>query len=236
MRSLPEHTVDCWVSAAVLAQHPEALLWAPTQRGTDNWDVAFELGPGKAFILENKGTEISYEQHSIQIDMRQLDTYLHSPGAPVYYVLPVPPWSVRESTGVLSADFPVPTSAQCRTGTACTGHKHGPFSDWCQVVGAQALQDWLDDSGAKTRTFRASDIIVCPGAVKLGKFLEGAGTCTEGGPRYESAADARVGWEDQLDQRQVGHRVERLTGSGVLGVFIPLPNPLPQPAGGPSAG
>jgi hypothetical protein len=49
MRSLPEHTVDCWVSAAVLAQYPEALLWAPTQRGPDNWDMAFEAA-GAHFV------------------------------------------------------------------------------------------------------------------------------------------------------------------------------------------
>jgi hypothetical protein len=236
MRSLPEHTVDCWVSAAVLARYPEALLWAPTQRGTDNWDMAFELGPGKAFILENKGTEISNDQHTIQIDMSQLDIYLHSPGAAVYYVLPAPPWPVWESTGVLSAAYPVPSTARCRTGAACAGHEHGPFSDWCRVVEAQALQDWLKDSGSKTRTFRASDSIVLPGAAKLGEFLEGVDTCTQGGPRYESAADARAGWDAQLSQRQVDYRVERLTGSGVLGVFVPLPNPAPQLAGGSGPG
>jgi hypothetical protein len=233
MRSIPEHTVDCWVSAAVLAQYPEALLWAPTQRGTDNWDVAFEVfGPGKAIILENKGTEITEGQHMIEIDMSQLDTYLRTSGAPVYYVLPVPPWPAHESPGVLSAAYPVPTTARCRTGAACAGHNHGSFSDWCRVVDAGSLQRRLKRSGVKTRTFRASDIAAFPGAVTLGEFLKGIDTCTQGGPRYESAVDARIGWDAQLAQRQdlSSARVERLAGSGVLGVFVPLPGPASPPA------
>jgi hypothetical protein len=240
MRSLPEHTVDCWVSAAVLAQLPGALLWAPTQRGFDNWDVAFEVfGPGKAFILENKGTEETDGHHVIQIDMEQLDIYIRSPGVPVYYVLPVPPWPARATAGVLPAAYPVPAAARCRTGAACAGHDHGPFSDWCRVVEAWALQNWLKKYGGRTRTFRASKIIACPQAVKLDEFLKGVGTCTEGGPRYESAADADDRWEAELHQRQdqVGPgRTERLTGSGVLGVFLPLSSAVPPPAGGFSPG
>ena len=228
MRSLPEHTVDCWVSAAVLAEYPEALLWAPTQHGPDNWDIAFEeTGSGKAFILENKGTECTDGQHTIEINMEQLDIYLRSPGASVYYVLPVPPWPARESVSVLSAAYPVPAAAQCRLGT---GHRHGPFTDWCRVIEAWGLYDWLKDYGSKTRTFRAPDIIACPLAVKLGEFLEGVRTCTHGGPRYESAADAHDGWAAQLRQRQdqlaaipvEPNPVERRVRSGVLGVFVPV--------------
>jgi hypothetical protein len=238
MRSLPEHTVDCWVSAAVLAQLPGALLWAPTQRGLDNWDVAFEaFGPGKAFILENKGTEEMSGRHMIQIDMEQLDIYIRSPGAPVYYVLPVPPWPARATADVLSAAYPVPAAAQCRTGAAWAGNE--PFSDWCRVVEAWALQNWLK-AGTKTRTFPASNVLACPEAMKLGEFLKGAGACTEGGPRHESATDANYRWETELRQRQdqVGpDRLNvRLAGSGVLGVFLPLSSAVSSPAGGSSAG
>jgi hypothetical protein len=61
--------------------------------------------------------------------------------------------------------------------------------------------------------------------VKLGEFLEGVGTCTQGGPRYESATDAHDGWRAQLRQRQdelAANPVERRVGSGVLAVFVPV--------------
>jgi hypothetical protein len=231
MRSLPEHTVDCWVSAAVLAQYPEALLWAPTQRGSDNWDIAFEsLGGGKAIILEDKGTEaMPSGQHAITIDLEQLNDYLGSVGAPVYYVLPVPPWPAFESAVVLSTGSPVPAAARCRTAASC-GHRHGPFSEWCRVVAAEALRDWLRGGRYGTRTFRASDIIAYPLAVTLGEFLKGLGVCTQGGPWYESAADARDGWIAELRQRQdqvAVSRAEQRIGASALGVFVPLSRPAP---------
>jgi hypothetical protein len=157
-RSLPEHTVDCWVSAAVLAHLPEALLWAPTQRGQDNWDMAFrEAGPGRAFIVEDKATIAHGAEHWIRIDREQLDTYLTRAGAPVYYVIPDPPWSADANTGELLAAEPVPAAALCRTGMACSCHpKHGPFTDWCYVVEAKTL--WSLVGGGPSREFAAARI------------------------------------------------------------------------------
>lgn len=56
-RSLPERTVDAWVTSAITTMFPHALIWAPTQVPADtNWDFGIEFGAGNIFILEDKAT------------------------------------------------------------------------------------------------------------------------------------------------------------------------------------
>lgn len=234
-RSLPEHTVDCWVSAAVAADYPDALLWAPTQRGYDNWDIAFGHSPGKAFILENKGTSsglYDHDEHIVQIDVGQLSGYLAMPGAPVYYVLPVPPWPASESTAPLHATAAVPSTARCRTGISCTTHQpHGPFTEWCYVLEAMDLAKLLGFTKTQKRNILASSIAAAPCAVRLIDFLRGIGDCTHGGRLYGSFDEAYVDWTVVHEGRRAdaadlvgGFRrhAGRGMSSGVLAVFVPI--------------
>lgn len=72
-RSLPERTVDAWVTAAIVRRFANARLWCPTQNAVENWDEAVGLGDGKLFLLENKAPEdVDDEDHRLTIDLDQL--------------------------------------------------------------------------------------------------------------------------------------------------------------------
>lgn len=131
---MPERTVDAWVAAAICERFPTAHLWAPTPIGDDDWDAAADLGEGKLFLLEDKGTTFllrsrkqPHEVHRITLNRAQLDRYcdeIDQPGQPLFYVLPSPPWS-----GVPTG--PVPAEAVGRFDSAA-----GPFIDWAWVIRA----------------------------------------------------------------------------------------------------
>ncbi|MEU8078790.1 hypothetical protein AB0B31_25545 [Catellatospora citrea] len=241
-RSLPEHTVDCWVSSAISGAIPDALIWAPTQRGSDNWDVAYAHSPGKSFVLENKGTsnaqsKVKPDNHVIDIDVSQLFRYLHTPGPPVYYVLPVPPWPARASISTLTTASPIPAAAFCRTGQACANsahRKHGPFPTWAYVVEALDLAKYLLGAGFEIRrpwTFDASAVAKIAKASRLDAFLAGVVACTHGGTRHESSDQATADWNAAFQERRgIVADIERgfqprqtsAVGAGALAVFVPL--------------
>lgn len=69
--SLPERTVDAWVVAYLVKRVPNALLWAPTQRQTPDYDIASSVpGPGKLFVLEDKAPYID-GQHEFTLPVRR---------------------------------------------------------------------------------------------------------------------------------------------------------------------
>ncbi|MEU8075930.1 hypothetical protein AB0B31_10810 [Catellatospora citrea] len=245
-RSLPEHTVDCWVAAEVLERLPDAQLWAPTQVGSDNWDTAFGLGPTKCFILEDKATEPrtpNSTEHKVTIDMHQLMRYIDTVGAPVYYVLPAPPWDAMSTMTTLDPVAPVPAASRCRTGRRCAhaSDAHGPFATWTYVVDALPLLRFIADyrtSVGAEFSIRTCDFEKIPGVMTLQEFLRGVESCDAGGVPYTDAATARQGWQVQASRRRAqardlwgGGLYERFGGesrlmkgrSGVLAVAAPVP-------------
>lgn len=144
-RSLPERTVDAWVSSAVCTAFPHAGIWGPTQAiEASNWDYGLSLGDGKIFILEDKGTTAverkrtkPLETHRINIDRNQLrwycDTVEARRGVPVYYVLPQPPW-----IGGATGSQMVPDQAICRVDSIA-----GRFEAWAFVTRCTDLRDKL---------------------------------------------------------------------------------------------
>ncbi len=144
-RSLPERTVDAWVSAVVCRQFPNALVWGPTQVVQDeNWDYGASLGDGKVFILEDKATspvtrkrKAPLATHWIDIPRSQLNWYCDDVQprvhVPVFYVLPAPPW-----TGTPTGSVVVPDQAACRVASPA-----GPFEEWAFVVAADDLRTYL---------------------------------------------------------------------------------------------
>ena len=119
VRSLPQYTVDAWVSVFIGSAFPHARIWTPTLRSLRiGWDQG-ALGDGKSFIFENKATELVKpgNDHVIEINHAQLDRYCdltEKPNqSPIYYVLPDPPWFVLPRQ-----DTPIPVEAARRiTGT-----------------------------------------------------------------------------------------------------------------------
>src|SRR6266496_187341 len=196
--SLPEHTVDCWVSSALTDAVPQARYWAPSQRDINNWDEAFSFGAGKAFILENKGTRpwgLQSPDHAIRIDLDQLLRYVLNVPVPVFYVLPAPPWPVSKILQALTPVAPVPRAARCRTGCStvrCPGGfgPHGAFPTWTTVISAFDLvrligPNWLA-LGQRTKTLSADYLLTqaqrtARGADTLERFIQGALACTHGG-------------------------------------------------------
>ncbi len=245
-RTLPEHTVDCWVSAEVLTSFPNALLWAPTQRGADNWDTAFATyGSGKAFILENKGclTARNSDNHRIEIDTEQLDSYTTWSPIPVYYILPDPPWTASSSIGTLTRSAPAPFMAACRQGHFCerTNHlrfPHPPFSEWSYVVEARILADHLNhwslpgDTKFRKRSLYLSEI---PGLhpPTLREFLCGISECIYGGPFHKNLASFKS-WrslethqmapdsEHSARARNTLRSDDRVRQGSPLAIFLPM--------------
>jgi len=148
-RSLPERTVDAWVSSAVCATFPHARIWGPTQNILEtNWDYGLSLGDGKIFIFEDKGTtavprkrKSPLDTHRIYIDIDQLTWYCdrveQATGVPVHYVLPRPPWIGNSGSDV------VPDQAICRVNSIA-----GPFAEWAYVCRSGDLRSELGDGGA----------------------------------------------------------------------------------------
>jgi hypothetical protein len=176
-RSLPERTVDAWVSAAICAAFPHARIWGPTQAiDATNWDYGFSLGDGKIFILEDKGTSPVTRKrkhplltHSIDVDRPQLDWYCNEVeqgwGVPVYYVLPNPPWP-----GPYTGSPAVPDQAMCRFISPS-----GPFQEWAFVTRCHSLRTQLDVS-ARIETHRLPLL----GEQTLAQFLKSVLDCEIG--------------------------------------------------------
>jgi hypothetical protein len=99
--SLPERTVDAWVTAYVTKRVPDALLWAPTQNQIPDYDIATSLPePGKLFVLEDKAPYANGTHH-FDLPVRQIWNYLRDPflRSRTFYVLPCPPFSATVVPG-----------------------------------------------------------------------------------------------------------------------------------------
>jgi hypothetical protein len=135
-RSIPEKTLEHWTSIYLSNRFPNGALWWPTF----GEDVLAELprlaasGPGKTLALELKTTEARGADHLLEIDTRQVASYLNPPAGPplpVYYVFPTPQW-----TGPLTS----------HSGTAPvvpTGLTAAPPEWWRRRVGRAWFGDWL---------------------------------------------------------------------------------------------
>jgi hypothetical protein len=182
-RTLPEHTVDIWLAHAILTRFPRALLWAPTQSRPDNWDQALAVaGDAKAVLFECKATDPIRRTggHSLTIDRRQLTTNIGlgpdpRPPAPVFYVLPSPPWRAPSGGASIS---PVPSEASCRLPTPQCGRPHaqphGTFACWTTVIRADRLASGL---GPGPYTRPATWFAGQRGARSLSVFLEELAQC-----------------------------------------------------------
>jgi hypothetical protein len=103
--SLPERTVDAWVTAYIVGRVPAALLWAPTQRQDPDYDIASTLPElGKLFVLEDKAPYTN-GGHGFDLEVRQMWNYLRNSHlrARTFYVLPCPPFPVSAVPGAPGA-------------------------------------------------------------------------------------------------------------------------------------
>lgn len=92
MRSLPEKTLEHWVSLYLASRFPRAEQWWPSA----GEDITLELaasagGPGKVLMLELKVPEVTPAGYALSIEVAQLQNYL-SRRLPVFYVIPMPFW------------------------------------------------------------------------------------------------------------------------------------------------
>jgi len=183
-RSLPERTVDAWVSTAICSRFPHARIWGPTQNIEEtNWDYGLSLGDGKLLIFEDKGTtgvarkqKQPLETHRINIDIDQLSWYCNevepTTGVPVYYVLPKPPW-FGDPTG----SKVVPDQAICRVSSVA-----GPFTDWAFAIRSLDLRVNLDGGSAiytdqlpLKETLTLSEFFTRVQQCEIGKRISGTG-------------------------------------------------------------
>jgi hypothetical protein len=137
--SLPERTVDAWVTAYVARRVPDGLLWAPTQRQARDYDIASSLpGPGKLFVLEDKAPYTN-GTHRFILPVRQIWNYLRDAElrTRTFYVLPCPPFPVAEVPGGGAAAAPVPDLVPRRARSRRAGHPWPPSlacEEWFRVV------------------------------------------------------------------------------------------------------
>ena len=229
-RSLPERTVDAWVSGEICSKFPGALLWAPTQAGWNNWDYGASLGDGKVFVLEDKATtpiertrKHPRSTHRIDIPRRQLDWYCNEvepqQGVPVYYVLPKPPWA-----GAWTGSPVLPDRAVCRMQSG-----DGPFSAWAWVVRCTALLAFL---GTRNTLDTDKLPLAASGCLSLQEFLDRVRICEIGKVVHGSGEGRRAASKVSFETVEPGvaeptesrGRLERsdtrLVGSA-LAVFVP---------------
>jgi len=225
-RSLPERTVDAWVSSAVCATFPRARIWGPTQNIEEtNWDYGLSLGDGKLLILEDKGTtgvlrkrKKPLDTHRIDIDINQLAWYCDqvepTTGVPVYYVLPQPPW-FGGSTG----SEVVPDQAICRVDSAA-----GPFAEWAFISRSSDLRTEL---GSRRSIY--TDQLPFPGASTVAEFFRRVQQCEIGkrisGSGEPSSLIAKAPEQVDREPDSAAHRTDnpnRLQYVGsALAVFLP---------------
>lgn len=159
-RSLPERTVDSWIAVEIAHVFPHARMWS------DNWDMASQPGPGKAFVLESKGCDPNprHADHRVWVDCDQLDRYLRDvqPYVPVLYVLPNPPWA-----GGPTGSAYLPNEAAFRMTCA----------EWLWVIGAADLRRHLTCGGHQPRWYPSHLIPGWAESERLDAFLEGIRSC-----------------------------------------------------------
>src|SRR4051812_36413742 len=140
MRSLPEKTLEHWLSLYVANRFPRSAVWWPT-RGQDISVGDLAGSPGKVILMEVKTAEWEpgRARHKITIDIRQLRAYLGR-GIPVYYVFPIPEWTgvLRDTTGWLGG--------RRRSDLAYRRSGDRWFGEWSYVTTAHALHTALGPS------------------------------------------------------------------------------------------
>jgi hypothetical protein len=109
--AVPEHTTDVWAGIIVDRVFPTALIWAPTQLSSPDFDLAFETREGKLFVLENKAPYTSNVRalaYEIRIDQRQLFNYLAHERLRhrTFYVLPCPPFPPTDAAPATAGQRP----------------------------------------------------------------------------------------------------------------------------------
>ena len=133
--TLPERTLEQWVTAYLVRRCPGIEIWAPTQNATPNFDVG-AVRKGKLFYLELKGAkerDKGSSGHWTDIDITQLDGYCRNfPGDAIYYLLPDPPYPPWEGLAANARNF-IPAAARERRG----------FEEWAYVFRADDLWNWL---------------------------------------------------------------------------------------------
>jgi len=128
---MPEKTLEHWLSMHLARKFSTARLWWPAV-GEDISVEGVPRSPGKSVLLEVKTTEWDgvQSQHRLTLDVNQLLAY-QSSLIPVYYVLPIPPWS-----GLLDPGNPW-LGSRSRTELLLPGRRW--FGEWTFVVSAKDL-------------------------------------------------------------------------------------------------
>jgi len=119
---------------------PTARIWAPTQLSSPDFDLAFDTGEGKLFVLENKApltTDVVGWDYAIQINQRQLFNYLaHAElRERTFYVLPCPPFPASAVVRATPGQPPAPRPVLLPAGS---GYR-STAGDWFLVIAAVDL-------------------------------------------------------------------------------------------------
>lgn len=141
--TLPERTVDVWLTSYLVSRLPRVEIWAPTQRMRVDFDLSLR-GSGKLFILECKAPVFNKGDHWLDINVgrkEQLWRYCTSERLAhiTWYVLPSPPYPPADARARGSSLLPELASARV------AGHRWGgaPCEDWFHLVPARDLYEWL---------------------------------------------------------------------------------------------
>lgn len=142
--SVPEKTLEHWVSQYLTYRYrSKVALWWPAY-GVDVDVRSLPNLPGKAVQLELKTTTTTRtnpSQHSIDIDLGQLKSYLTSQ-APVFYVIPRPTWQGELEAAARSAGLPAAEIAFSRSG------QRWWFAEWMIVLTAKQVKEVLFPGGS----------------------------------------------------------------------------------------
>jgi hypothetical protein len=114
---------------------PACQLWWPSI-DEDITVQSLSSRVGKSLLLEMKTTDWNWRrwEHRLTIDVDQLRRYQPSP-VPVYYVLPMPPWSEVLNDGH--------SWLMGRHRSELIDYGHGWFGGWMFVTRAQTIWTWL---------------------------------------------------------------------------------------------
>jgi hypothetical protein len=183
--TIPERTIDAWLSIYLSQRFPLLGLWAPTR----TWDFALDPGlpRGKIALLECKTTRLSPAGETARIRWDQLRRYLHHTTASpmTYYVFPDTGTHIR---GRVAGSTPViPPEA---TGLwTC--------SQWLWVISAWRLANHLVTTGARLNSgeFRVpvSEVMRIDGARPLLLWAQELENCQLG---YRIEPEPGVGIRD----------------------------------------